>query len=323
MSNPDIRSYPDVMQACQAIANLVGKVCEVPSTLIMRQNSDNMEVITASDSADSPFHSSDNVPLGSGVYCETVISQQQALHIDNAFDDPQWHDTPDFKLGMIAYYGVPINWPDGSPFGTFCALNTVAGKFNQQQTSLIDEFAAVIEALLKQVTSQEQLRVLADYDNLTQVYSRSRLLQRLQHEFDRYQRYQAPLSLIYLDVDHFKQVNDNHGHGIGDLVLQLIARQLLSNQRQTDFVGRLGGEEFLICLSDSQLNAANQQAQRLLQKISEIDVEVKNQAINITASCGVAQANHSDQNIDQLIARADKALYKAKLAGRNQVKSDT
>ncbi|WP_339670821.1 sensor domain-containing diguanylate cyclase [Dasania marina] len=321
MSQADIRNYPDVMQACQTIANLVAKVCQVPAVLIMRQNSDSMEVISSADTPQSPFRSSDTVALNSGIYCETVIATQQPLEVSDALNDPLWHNNPEIKLGMIAYYGVPVNWPDGSIFGTFCALRNVAGHFDAEQTTLINEFASVIEALLKQVSSQEQLQLLADYDSLTQVYSRNRLLERLQHEFDRYQRYQTPLSVIYLDIDHFKQVNDNYGHGIGDLVLQLIAKQLLSNQRQTDFVGRLGGEEFLICLSDSQLNAAMLQAQRLLQKITEIDVEVKNHALDISASCGVAQASHGDQTIDQLIARADQALYKAKLAGRNQAKS--
>lgn len=321
MSTPDIRNYPDIMLACQSIADLVGNVCKVPSTLIMRQNIGTMEVITSSTTDNTPYQSAATESLGSGLYCETVIATQRPLHVPDALNDPLWDKNPDIKLGMISYYGTPVNWPDGTPFGTFCALKNIAGEFNSEQINIINEFAAVVETLLKQVTTQDELRILAEHDHLTQVYTRGYLLEKLQHEFERFKRYNTPLSIIFLDVDHFKSINDSYGHGTGDLALKLIAGELITKQRQTDFVGRLGGEEFLICLSNTELNDSIKQAERLLKLIRAITMEVNNTSIDITASCGVAQVNSHDDTVEKLIARADKALYKAKEAGRNRVEA--
>ena len=318
-TKPDIRDYPDIMLSCQSIANLVGKVCHVPSTLIMRQNPDTMEVITSSAHTDSPYATGESESLGKGLYCETVIRSQQPLHVPDALNDKDWDSNPDIKLGMIAYYGVPINWPDGSPFGTFCVLDSSACHFQADQRSLVEEFAKVIETLLHQAVTVEELRHLAEYDSLTQVYTRGAVLDRLKHEFDRFKRYQTHLSIIFFDIDHFKNINDTYGHASGDCVLTTFANTIKKNLRQTDFIGRLGGEEFLICMSDTNLKAASQQAERTRQLIDDLTIEVNSQQLSVSVSCGVAQALEQDVSIEKIVARADEALYQAKQLGRNQV----
>ena len=250
MTKPDIRNYPDVMLACQSIANLVGSVCNVPATLVMRKNMGSMEVITSSETEDTPYKEADSEPLGTGLYCETVIKNQQPLHIPDALADPDWNQNPDIKLGMISYYGVPINWPDGSPFGTFCALKSQPINFQEPQIKIIKEFSHVIETLLLQVINQNALKILADHDPLTNTLSRRALLIKLQHELDRYERYQTPLTIIYLDLDHFKLINDSFGHGIGDEVLKRFARVIKKRCRKSDIAVRWGGEEFLIMCLD-------------------------------------------------------------------------
>lgn len=319
MTKPDIRNYPDVMLACQSIADLVGTVCQVPATLIMRKNTENMEVITSSNTESTPYHSADSESLGSGLYCETVIKNQQPLHVPDALSDPEWNQNPDIKLDMISYYGVPINWPDGSTFGTFCALKSQPASFQESHITIIKEFAHVVETLLLQVINQNDLKILADHDPLTNTLSRRALLSKLQHEFERYLRYQTPLTIIYLDLDHFKLINDNFGHNTGDKVLQSSSEIIVNSQRQTDFVGRLGGEEFLICLTDTEIANGAQQARRILDLLLGQEIVASNKALRITASCGVAQACKSDNDIDKLISRADSALYTAKKNGRNKV----
>lgn len=319
VTNPDIRNYPDILLSCQSIANLVGMVCHVPSTLIMRQNAKAMEVITSSANSDTPYRAGECDSLGKGLYCETVIRSQQALHVPNALADPDWDSNPDIKLGMVSYFGVPINWPDGSPFGTFCVLDSKPCEFSAEQRKLIEEFSKVVENLLKQAVSISELKRLAEYDSLTELYTRGAVLKHLKHEFDRFKRYGTPLSVIFLDLDDFKQVNDNLGHASGDKVLTEVARIIMNNFRKTDFVGRLGGEEFLVCMSDTELKEAADQAERIRQIIEDLEIELRDKPYSVTVSGGVTQALVEDSNIERLVARADEALYQAKNNGKNKV----
>jgi diguanylate cyclase (GGDEF)-like protein len=278
-----------------------------------------MEVITSSAGTNNPYTVGGQEPLNKYLYCEKVIRSQQPLHIPDALNDKEWDKNPDINLGMIAYYGVPINWPDGSPFGTFCVLNSRVCSLLPDKKSLIREFAKVIETLLHQAVTVEELRHLAQYDNLTQVYTRGAVLDRLKHEFDRFKRYQTDLSIIFFDIDHFKVINDTYGHACGDHLLTTFARTIKGKLRQTDFIGRLGGDEFLICMSDTDLDNACQQAERTRQLVEDLILEIDGKNLSINVSCGVAQALETDANIEKIVARADDALYQAKEQGRNRV----
>ncbi len=159
----------------------------------------------------------------------------------------------------------------------------------------------------------------AHTDTLTQVSNRLNLDNILEQSYERYKRYGNPFSIILLDVDHFKKINDTYGHQIGDKVLQTFANVLMVNTRKTDHVGRWGGEEFLIVCDGSALEGANQLA-TILQKA------IRNcQFLGITsqtASFGVATFHHDD-TLETLLGRADTNLYKAKENGRDCIVSET
>jgi diguanylate cyclase (GGDEF)-like protein len=161
----------------------------------------------------------------------------------------------------------------------------------------------------------QDLRDAASIDFLTKIYNRRATQEILDQQFYQFQRYHNSCSIILLDIDHFKKVNDNYGHEIGDKVLQSVTHILKDNLRKTDTLGRWGGEEFLIILPNMVIEKAIEVAEKLKQEIAREQIE----GINCTISLGVKTIDNNDQTIDQAVKRADDALYNAKHSGRNCV----
>lgn len=163
------------------------------------------------------------------------------------------------------------------------------------------------------------LRKLATTDALTGALNRSAFLEATAREIDRARRFHTPLTLLAVDVDRFKSVNDTHGHPAGDAVLAEVARRLLRELRASDALGRLGGDEFAVLLPMADLDAARETAERLAAALRGLPVASGRRELPVTASFGVAQAEPSGETPEALYERADRALYEAKLAGRDRV----
>lgn len=163
-----------------------------------------------------------------------------------------------------------------------------------------------------------QAREVAETDSLTFLPNRRTIIRELQDEFIRAEKYQNRFSISIVDVDHFKAINDTHGHPVGDDVLRQISVQLRDHVRHPDVVGRYGGEEFLILLPNSDLKAAEDQAMRLCKLIRETEIAINDgQVLKMTISIGVAQLKHGEESWDALLNRADNAMYEAKNRGRD------
>ena len=176
--------------------------------------------------------------------------------------------------------------------------------------------AGVAMLLRRMQRQQRKLRELAAVDPLTGIANRRQSFKLAERLLASCQRRGAPFALIMLDLDHFKAVNDRYGHAIGDQLLCHAAQALELAVRRQDVVGRAGGEEFVIFLPDTGLDAAALVAERCRQAIA---VEATERNISCTASLGLAVASYGLQSLDQLMAQADAALYRAKQQGRNQV----
>ena len=169
------------------------------------------------------------------------------------------------------------------------------------------------------VRAAELLRELADVDELTKLPNRRQFLRSLETEFARVQRYDRPLSVLMIDADDFKLINDRHGHFAGDEVLQALAVRFRGIVRQIDLLGRLGGEEFAVALMEADMPAALETAERLRHEIAAEPFQVAAGKIQVTVSVGVATRRARDDNAAQLLSLADKAMYLAKTGGRNRV----
>jgi diguanylate cyclase (GGDEF)-like protein len=166
----------------------------------------------------------------------------------------------------------------------------------------------------------EQMRELATRDPLTGACNRRHFAELAEREFQRLHRHEGAISLIYIDLDHFKHVNDTYGHAAGDATLQAVAQLFARTIRQTDVLGRLGGEEFVVLLPETAPAAALAIAQRLRQALEQQTVSYEGQAIKLTASFGVTGLERTPSvTLEALTRSADKAVYDAKAAGRNHV----
>jgi len=163
-----------------------------------------------------------------------------------------------------------------------------------------------------------QSHEIANTDVLTFLPNRRKIIVDLQEEIIRSNRYGTPLSISILDIDHFKKVNDTYGHTTGDEALRSVASRLREQIRHPDTIGRYGGEEFLIVLPNSEIKAASDQAERLCQTVRTMQIDANDQSFKVTISVGVAQYRIGDENWEQFLNRADRALYKAKERGRDR-----
>ena len=171
------------------------------------------------------------------------------------------------------------------------------------------------------VEAREDMRFRATHDTLTCLFNRGVILDLLARELSRTQREQGCTTLFLCDVDHFKNINDSRGHAVGDEVLKEIARRLLSSVRSYDFVGRYGGEEFLIVLNKCPASFAFDRAEQIRKAISARPVQTTRGPVDVTLSLGIlSSSDWGNRPVEELLNEADAALYAAKASGRNCTK---
>jgi diguanylate cyclase (GGDEF)-like protein len=166
--------------------------------------------------------------------------------------------------------------------------------------------------------ANEQLKELSQTDGLTQLHNRRHWQLCMEKEFERHSRYGDTSSLVMIDIDNFKQVNDKYGHPAGDKVIQHIAYLLKQSLRETDCAGRYGGEEFAVVLSKTTAEEALHFTERLRKRIEESEVTFENRLIKVTVSLGINDLSSTFENSSGWLSGADQALYTAKQEGRNK-----
>ena len=193
-------------------------------------------------------------------------------------------------------------------------------------TDFVQHMGSIIAICLENVISNEMLKYIGLTDALTGVYNRRYIDRRLVEEIARAQRQDYRISCMYIDVDHFKQVNDTYGHLAGDDVLREVAARIKAELRMSDALGRFGGEEFVALLIDADLGSASIVAQRIRASVADEPVLLPDgQSLSVSVSIGVATLDDFERDraiegvAQQLVALADQALYQAKQNGRNQV----
>ncbi len=194
---------------------------------------------------------------------------------------------------------------------------------NHGLTQQAEELRELNSVLRTEIEERERLAMelqrLATVDELTGLFGRRHFMHLAERELTRRHRTHGPVTAIMVDLDRFKQVNDTHGHAIGDCVLRKIGDVLRSELRALDLAGRLGGEEFAVLLPDTPEDAGQDIAERLREATAACGLSLPNgDTLRFTASFGVAE-HSADESLDSLLHRADTALYEAKRAGRNRV----
>lgn len=191
-------------------------------------------------------------------------------------------------------------------------------RFSDSEIELLETLLCCLIYPLKNATLFHQALKMAYTDPLTQTNNRASFNDSVKREMSLAARHGKNLSIIFLDIDHFKAINDQHGHECGDITLTAVAKWVKESLRSSDAVFRFGGEEFVILLSDTDLAGAKLLAERIRATIESHTIAHDMAAIKVTASLGVSTL-HADDTGDTFIKRADEAMYKAKKSGRNRV----
>jgi diguanylate cyclase (GGDEF)-like protein len=193
-------------------------------------------------------------------------------------------------------------------------LDDIAKDYNNVNTELEDYKKQVT----KLQSDLQKYKTESVTDHLTGLYNRKYLDLKLEEEIERFKRHGAPFSIVMVDIDHFKNINDTHGHLVGDQVLKHLAGLIRGNIRKTDFGFRYGGEEFLIMLVNADSRNATHVSEQIRKKLETTNFSLKNKEFNVTASFGIAQFK-KEEDAESAIKRADDNLYKAKQTGRNKI----
>lgn len=272
------------------------------------------------------------LPVATGV-CSHALHGGKTLVISDATMDPRFRNNRIVtEYGLVSYVGQPLITADGHALGTFCVVDGEPRIWSRDEIGILEDLAQAVVAQLelRRITMDLQdacrerdvlltsLRELASTDELTGLANRRQLLSRLGQEIARSRRYRCPLSIALVDIDHFKSFNDHHGHRVGDRVLRQVAAVLQESGRTTDFVGRYGGDEFVLVLPEAGQDEALQSCRRLRMALAEGHFEAGGEGLRVTCSFGVAELAAGD-TIDELIARADTRLYEGKRGGRDMV----
>ncbi len=243
---------------------------------------------------------------------EAVSSRKEVIYLRAPIDKA--HPFREYLGdGSRSFIALPL-LSEGMPIG----ILTIDG-IDEEHTESFSILAEQLSLELKKISLYERVQALAITDGLTGIYVRRHFLERYAEDFARSRRHSLKLSVLMIDLDHFKQCNDTYGHLVGDIVLKEIARIMKGYVRQVDLIGRYGGEEFVIALPDTDRNSAIAVAERIRQEVERHKFRAYDETITMTISIGIATYPDNGDDVQMLIDKADQALYKAKEEGRNRV----
>lgn len=248
-------------------------------------------------------------------FCDHTIRTREPMVIEDASKDARFSQNAlvTGAPGIASYAGVPLETPDGYNIGSLCAIDTRPRSFDPAQIEILKGLAAL-------VVEQLELRRIAERDHLTGALTRRAFIVEMDKAIALHVRHGRPASLVLIDIDHFKLINDSHGHPVGDEALRRVAACFAEMKRPSDSFGRIGGEEFGLLLAETDEAEAMAASERYRRAIASMEIP-NDPPFRVTASLGMATLDMGCAASEPWLARADVALYDAKRGGRNQVRN--
>jgi len=259
-----------------------------------------------------------SLPLSSSPIMETAVLSGQYV-LEQGFKDSKYYQGVNNKFFKNDFF-VTVPLKVGKEIMGVLNINDGEQEsFDKSNLEFVLSVSDFISMSISNAILFEQTKIMAVTDGLTGISNRPNMEHALLSEFERSMRYGAPLSVVLLDVDHFKDVNDTYGHQKGDEVLVAVASLLKKVCRTNDIAARYGGEEFLMILPQSNAQGAFKIAERVREEMMKLNFAGNESNFSVTTSCGVAELDRDFvESTDQLVAMADQALYEAKNSGRNK-----
>lgn len=263
-------------------------------------------------------------------FCSHAILEDTPTVVPDAREDERFTDNPlvTGEPHIRFYASITLRSPEGHKIGTLCVFDPEPGNLEPTELDLLEDLAGIAESELQlNKLSEVQAELIQELesaerqaatDSLTRLWNRGAIEELISREIARARREDEPFSIAMLDIDHFKDVNDRHGHLVGDEVLKHVAERIRKSSRPYDAAGRFGGEEFLLALINTNTSEAMDIAERICSYFRSQPVALDKTSLDITVSIGVATLQPEDDP-DDLINRADQQLYLAKDRGRDCV----
>jgi diguanylate cyclase (GGDEF)-like protein len=310
----DITSELDLTSLLRSILKRAISLLNVTGGELALYDDGKEEIIVAVCQSMDKDYTGKKLSLGIGAIGQ-VIQNRETMVID---DYNTWNGHFDARpwRGVMV---VPLIARDRMLGAIALVDSSETRKFNEDDVRLISLFAHQAAIAIENAQLFEKIQQLAETDELTRTNNRRQLFALGEQEFNHAKRYQQPMSVLMLDIDDFKQINDKYGHATGDVVLHNLAQFCQQNIRDADILGRYGGEEFVIILPSTDLEHGSELAERLRAHIESNSIPTKITPIQITISVGVVEVTSETPNLAALIDQADTALYQAKKKGKNRV----
>lgn len=294
----------------QKTVNLLAKLFDAPAGFLVQYTQEGFQVTIASEQESNPYPAGAVIEPEANIFCRKIVETRKPLYVSNAPIDPCWDTNPEVHQdGFTSYLGVPVFWPSGKPFGTFCVMDYKVTHYDQTYFDLIHQLKDILESDLSLLEMYQQVQKLAVTDTLTSISNRRGFKVLAEQRIHLAKRINSPLGLFYFDVDQFKSINDKYGHTTGDDVLKMVAKSLEESTRNADVIGRMGGDEFVALVSIKNANDANKILERFEQNIME--KYQQNKVPYFTVSSGYAAVD-LDMDICEIVKIADEAMLAKK-----------
>lgn len=275
--------------------------------------------------AEYPPHSSASaigelIPIEGNFSTQYVLEKHEPLALTDAQKDPRLEAVRDLmqKRHVASILILPLI-VHNQVLGTIGLDSFERREFSEEEIALAYNVALAAAQAIENARLYSEVQNLAIHDDLTEVLNRRGLFEFGRREVERARRFNRELSALFVDADYFKEINDRFGHAMGDSVLRALAGFIRGNVREVDLVGRYGGDEFIVLLTETSLSRALEVAERLRLNIAHTPVTLGQNHIHLTVSLGVATLTSQMPDLNALIESADQALYRAKQNGRNRV----
>ncbi len=312
--------HPSVdLNKWQTTVDLMSELYDSACGTIVQFRQDEFNAVAASTNPDNFLERNSSWPWEMKSFCRKIMETGEGLYVDDAQASAEWKKADPVENGPVrSYCGLPLLWPDGKLFGTICIIDTKSTHYSSSLIKLLEQFRNLINADLQMIFDYEEIKNLALTDELTQINNRRGFNHLAEQRLKDAKRFDKDISIVYLDIDNMKSINDLHGHQAGDDCLITLSSLLKTYCRDSDIIARVGGDEFLVMLLTQSATQTEEFCIRLADRFQQLTSS--NSKLSLAAlSYGYSFKNQIHEiNLEELVLEADKNMYHYKHKQKNQ-----
>ncbi len=293
----------------QRTVDIMARVFAAPAGFIVQHTPAGYQVVIASQQVDNPYSAGGVIPPDTNIFCKKVVETHSSLYVRNAPEDRLWDDNPEVANdGFRSYLGLPIFWPDGTPFGTICVMDFDRTDYQQEFVALMNELRDLVQADLELISQYQLICEFAITDELTGLLNRRGFNLVTGQRISLARRTETRLGMLFIDLDGLKKINDIHGHDAGDRALICLADAIRATVRESDIAARLGGDEFVLVVGVKNRGELKEVERR---------ISAGYDCNGADFSIGAVLMDDYHKPVEYWVNRADKVMYRNKRRKHN------